>query len=282
MVECPFCGSEVTEDLVTYGGTCPKCFAEIPGDEAPTDPGAEVRAAQERKDRRGRTFRIALLLSVLVALVFCTGGGAMVAFLWPEPEVAALLDFDELDIPLPDLVGPDAAGSVAAAPKPGPKPSPSSSSGIGSDPSASGSHEVRPKSVPGSGGPATTDVGTRPSPSPKIDLSLTRPVASRDDNLTLTDPEAIRMMIGERLKENIPHLKYCYEQRLKVQSTLKGRWLIKFTVQPNGKPTAVSASGVDRSDAELEQCMVRDIEKTWKFGKINVAQPVQRTLTLSP
>ena len=40
------------QDLVTFGGTCPKCFAEIPGEEAATDPGADVRAAIERRAAR--------------------------------------------------------------------------------------------------------------------------------------------------------------------------------------------------------------------------------------
>ncbi len=284
MVECPFCGSEVTEDLVMYGGTCPKCFAEIPGDEAPTDPGAEVRAAQEAKDRRGRTLKIAALLSVLVGLVFCTGGGAVVAALWPEPEVAELLNFDELDIPLPDLVGAPPEGvATAAQPKPSaPKPKPSA--GLGSDPAViSPGQEVRPRSTPAPTGPVTS-VGSgasAPKP-PSIDLGISSPKAVRGGNEVLSDPETIRTMIGQNLRDGIPQLKTCYDRYLKVDESLKGRWLIKFTVQPSGKPSSVSADGIDRSHAELEQCMVRHIEQNWKFSRITVAQPVQRTVTLAP
>ena len=51
-----------------YGGPCPKCFAEIPGEEAPTDPGAEARAIQERKDRRGATIRAFVGLAAMAAV----------------------------------------------------------------------------------------------------------------------------------------------------------------------------------------------------------------------
>ena len=45
LAACPFCGRDVDADLVTYGGKCPHCFGEIPGEEAPTDPGEEKKAA---------------------------------------------------------------------------------------------------------------------------------------------------------------------------------------------------------------------------------------------
>ncbi|MCA9494389.1 MAG: AgmX/PglI C-terminal domain-containing protein [Myxococcales bacterium] len=297
MVECPFCGSEVTEDLVTYGGTCPKCFAEIPGDEAPTDPGAEVRAAQERKDRRGRTLRMAFAFSLLLALVSCTGVTALGVVLWPKPEVAEMLDFDNLDVPLPDLVGaPSGELGGATAPSSGPKPRPSGPkppSSVGGTPSVNPVTSVpvaeptsgtgtRPRPQPGAAtGPADPTQGgtTSTRPGGLDDLTIGGPAVRRDSNTVLSDPDAIRMMIGERLREQIPGLQVCYDRRLKVDSTLKGRWLLTFNVQPSGKVSGATANGLDRKDATLEQCLTHHVETNWVFGKINVTQPVRRTIT---
>lgn len=46
MGACPFCQGEVDEEILTYGGRCPHCLIEIPGEEAPTNPGAEAQAAE--------------------------------------------------------------------------------------------------------------------------------------------------------------------------------------------------------------------------------------------
>ena len=43
MGACPFCGSEVGEDLLINGGHCPQCLIEIPGEDTPTDPGEAAK-----------------------------------------------------------------------------------------------------------------------------------------------------------------------------------------------------------------------------------------------
>lgn len=264
MAECPFCGSQVTDDLVIYGGTCPKCFAEIPGEEAATDPGEEVKARQDRWDRVRARIPVFLGLLVLTLVVGCTGLTAVVVVVWPDPQVAEILDFDALDYPMPDLVG---ASDVAAAdPQPeDPRPTaprPTSSSPRPTSPRPS---TPAPTHAPGS-----------------VDLSLDGPRARRDDNVVLSDPDAIRDMIGERMVEFIPGLKICYDRRLKVAPSLRGRWRLSFTVAPDGAVSGASAVGLEKADAELESCLRSHIQEHWRFGKISIAQPVQRTLRFYP
>ncbi len=115
LAECPFCGSGASEDLITYGGTCPKCFAEVPGEEAPTDPGEEVRAIQERGDRRRAGVRAAVGLLAMTMAVTCTGLTAILFVLWPEPEVIEIVDFDTIDYPMPEVVLSPNAPVVASA-----------------------------------------------------------------------------------------------------------------------------------------------------------------------
>ena len=47
MGSCPFCKESVDEAILEYGGRCPSCLIEIPGEDAPTDPGEVAKAAQE-------------------------------------------------------------------------------------------------------------------------------------------------------------------------------------------------------------------------------------------
>lgn len=42
MGECPFCSAEIDEEVMLYGGTCSACLIDIPGEEAPTDPGVDA------------------------------------------------------------------------------------------------------------------------------------------------------------------------------------------------------------------------------------------------
>ena len=313
-MECPFCGSSVPEDLVTYGGPCPKCFAEIPGEEAPTDPGAEARAIQERKDRRGATVKAFVGLAAMAAVVSCTGIAAVGVVFWPEPEVA-VLDFDSMDYDYPEfeLTGKPEGEKVAQAdPKPSnggsdpsttPRPKPSQG-GPDLDKFKSG-YDGGGEDDPGAGledGVAEVDDGPRgtrggtdgPMEGPK-DVKLEGPGGTANKLLEadlgpsvgrrgeiLESPDAIRQMIGAAMRQNIPRLKKCYENELKRDPTLGGRWLLKYTVTKDGKAVNASATGRDTSNAAMEECMAANIERMWKFDRIIQNQPVQKTIAFRP
>jgi len=256
----------------------------------------------------------------MAAVVGCTGIGALAVVLWPEPEVA-VLDFDSMDYDYPefDLKGyPEGeAGSndgVAAADDAG------KTGQGGSQPSARPRSEPNVGKYQGGGytggdggdagsaadglrtdgvakvddGPRTTRGGTEAAAGPAevdgldgpktqtggLGLDLGPDVRRRSE--VLTDADAIRKMIGDLMKQNIPRLKQCYERELKRDPELAGRWLIKYTVNKEGKAVNASASGRDRSNAELETCMANVIESRWAFDRIVRDQPVQKTLTFRP
>lgn len=318
MNECPFCGSEISEELVAYGGTCPRCFAEIPGEEAATDPGEEVRAAQERSDRRRVASRAAMLgLIGMLSLVVCTGAIALAFVLKPEPEIAALIDFDELDFPMPEVVGIQEAGGeptvVAVAPKPSPRqpapaapvarpapeaPRPSGAERFARDGTADAAPAASAGDLRGEPGrervalsgprsrgsdepeaPARTVAGGGLGAAAPLDLSIGSTKVRRDANIVLDDPLAIRNMIGEELRAGIPGLVNCYNRRLKQVPGLKGRWRLTFTVTPEGRASGAKATPLDRGDAELESCLASHVEREWSFGQIAMASPVAKTLT---
>lgn len=85
---CPYCRGAIDQELARFGGPCPHCMLEVPGEEAPTDPGLALKQklAQEALARaaaeRARSQRIAvgsmLLLAglALFAAWAVVGGGA--------------------------------------------------------------------------------------------------------------------------------------------------------------------------------------------------------------
>jgi len=101
---CPFCGGEVSEQVVLYGGTCPTCFGHIPGEEAATDPGEDVKQALEAEDRKRAQRKALLPLLIAAPIVLLIAGGALWLALRPEPELA-MLDLDEGQFYTPDLDG---------------------------------------------------------------------------------------------------------------------------------------------------------------------------------
>ncbi len=98
MAICPFCQGQVTEELSRFGGPCPNCFNDIPGDEAATDPGVAARQAEnaaQRIEAKKKGLRTVLSVGVVVLLV---GGGAG----WigyqkhlEQQEIAALLAWED-------------------------------------------------------------------------------------------------------------------------------------------------------------------------------------------
>lgn len=102
MEACPFCGGQIDEQVVLYGGTCPACFAHIPGEEAATDPGEDVKQAQEAEDRRRAKRRALVPLLIAAPVLLAIVGVSAWLALRPEPELA-LLDLDGGEFYTPDL-----------------------------------------------------------------------------------------------------------------------------------------------------------------------------------
>ena len=85
MGECPFCKGNVAEDILVYGGRCPQCLIEIPGEEAPTDPGEEVRAEQAAAAATAEKRRGWLVGGIGGLALMLAGGGVGAWLLLQEP-----------------------------------------------------------------------------------------------------------------------------------------------------------------------------------------------------
>jgi hypothetical protein len=252
---CPLCGAEVPAALIVDGGTCPRCFGRIPGEDAPTDPGRSPAPAPT-VERSARAGLVGAWGAVGVLAV-----GVLAVWLWPRPEPSGMLDFDALDFPVPEVVAapsapePVAARATASTPRPElatPEPAPDGPAG-------------------------NVELSFHGGGTVAMDLGVGGPSAQRG-GAVLSDPSAIRAMIGRRMASLVPSLQVCYDRRLKVNPALKGRWRLAFTVRADGGVEGVGASGVERSDRAFEVCLAEHVREHWSFQRIAAPQPVSRTL----
>ena len=320
MANCPFCSSEIDEDLLVFGGTCPNCFGEIPGEEAPTDPGEEVKAAQDRADTRRAQRRALIPVLLIVPFIFGLLVVGVFLALKPEPELA-LIDFDgEFYDPTMDVVL-----TAMAEPEPEPK-----------------TEEDTTTEQPTKTAPTTRPIAkatrTAPTKKPAMPMiNITAPtdpddalnaLAKRDDgdgvvrrvsavdkderledmvvegrapsssisigsadvgvapavgtsSRVLKNEDEIRRAVARVLSKRLPRLTSCYQRQLNAKPDLAGRWTLTFSVQPDGSVLRPVATGQSMRDDALETCLT-DQMKMWRFPKIAKAAPVKKTVTFRP
>ena len=97
---------------------------------------------------------------------------------------------------------------------------------------------------------------------------------------TVSDRQSVAK-VGRILTRNAPSLQSCYERRLKQDDSLRGSWVLSFTIQANGVPRGISARGKGRRDGPLESCIVGKV-KQWRFSAMKGEMPVEKTLTFKP
>src|SRR5690606_19960737 len=94
-----------------------------------------------------------------------------------------------------------------------------------------------------------------------LDVGVTRRATQ---GVRLTDDSAIVEMIKGVMTTELPRLKSCYEQRLKAEEGLAGRWVLGLVVGREGAPRDITVTGAERSDLELESCIAAKVAR-WEF-----------------
>ena len=297
---CPFCGSAVAEELTKFGGPCPHCFAEIPGEEAATDPGDEERERQERSDSRRRVYRAVVPIFLALPVVAIAVIFALYVLFKPEPEVQTLnldnaeywqADLEDLMVITASETEGEEAETVAVA-----KTGGGSNSTAPGDPSGDPLASVVAPRVGEAGPGGPRKVGTQGADGPDVDVALKsaggasdNPFAEigvsvkhkRESGVTLTNDNDIIEMIKSVLGAETPRLQSCYDRRLKVVEGLRGAWVLNFTVTKGGKVVKARATGKQQSDADLESCIAGKVAH-WRFQPIKADMPVQKTVHFRP
>jgi len=290
MPQCPFCKGKVEEDLLRFGGHCPHCLNEIPGEEAATDPGAQARARQELEVRvaAARVQRRNRLLSVLAALLLVAGVGAYAVF---HEEPAPLL-LEDVEIYIPpvsahrNVAAEEAEAAAAAKAEEERKRKEAASHHVASvTPTANTSAEALASagpapSAPSSAPPETTAQSLNQSSLGGFDLSPKGPALKGIGPITATTDSEIKQMAKTVVDANFRQLRQCYESRIKENPNLSGRWILAWTIESDGSVSKAEAEGQGVKDRAFEDCMVRNVQQ-WKFQPVAKSTDLARAFVFS-
>jgi hypothetical protein len=307
MAQCPFCKSEIDDELARFGGHCPKCVIEIPGDETPTDPGIGKRAEEQVETARQRNWGVMIGVVGLAAVVLIAAG----SFLWwrvdqrrqaqAEAQAAAAQDqdfyiasADSHELPTVEQEpeqGAQPASSGAHSTRGGGHQS--STVVVGSGSGSSGSTSSKRYDFIGNSdagapelakldqrkidvGPGPTDVGSIGFTVPTVSIS-----EGRIEGIALSDPDEIRKAVGAALKAYSKQMTTCYERRLKTAPELRGTWEVSFTIKTDGRTSGIGVSPHSASDSQLETCMTQSIA-AWTFQPMVEPQNFAKPYTFGP
>lgn len=295
MASCPFCKGTVAPDLLVNGGVCPLCLIEIPGEEAATNPGLAAVERQRQEEQAARRRRLPFLVGGTVLALLAVGTLGARFLMVEEPAVLDLGEESFARVPLtahqnvyvdePETVEPvgtkrsgsstktaSSGGSGAATPATGGQLASSASTSPGRAAISSGSgsiskqiEDVDPTQAMGGGG-----LQAGPSIS----------VGSRGASEVLTDAAEIAEMTRRIVARNSRQLEDCYNDRLKADETLEGRWRVAFEIQKDGSAQKVEVVGLGRADAGLEACMADKVSR-WRFQRIGSPQGVSKNYSFT-
>ena len=243
-----------------FGGSCPHCFIEIPGEEAPTNPGVQPEpTATEIGSSRGAGLGVAAALLLLLGI----GGGFMVWMGGDEGEELAadgaepeffIVPSSELPAEEQPEEEPGTEEQVAQVSAPTYVPPVQSAPVASAEPSA-------PEPVRSNLSPTLSPDG-EPQVIPSFGVTA------------LSDPNMIRAMVQEVIGRYKGQMKHCYDQRLKTDEGLRGTWYLSFTIQTSGAVSGVEVTGKGVRDPELEGCMLRKAS-SWRFQPVTESQYIQ-------
>ncbi len=266
---------------------------EIPGEEAPTDPGLEqkqklaaVHIAQERR-RRARSRVVGALAAAALAALGAVG-------YW-QVQLAE----EELVYELDDVYMAPRDGLIASQERPVSAPGavqpPTKKPGLRRDPGLPSVGNIpslpsgaRTADAPDAttvtytpGGPrtdatvATTTGGAGTSTLGSVDIKV-----NRSNTIVLEDDEEIRAMAKEVSGAYAPQIETCVAARLKADSSFKGSWKVTFKIMPDGTVGKISTKALEAQDDAVDACIRRQVGG-WRFQKISHEFTVAKTWRFS-
>ena len=257
MFECPFCKAEITEDTARFGGHCPSCLIEIPGEEAATDPGVAQAAEEEPSANRGP-----LISGIVAAAVVLVAVGY-----WHTQQTVAPTDTEprvnnHVTIPLSSHQNRTQKGEAAADPE---------------ETSRTSRREERSERRNRTGGQAPADtrqvaegrVIPKAAPLNPLDAFAvgSGPNVRGPKGIVLSDVGQIEAMVGRVLSGGQKRLDTCYQQKASVQPGYSGVWFVSVDVARDGSVEGMMVSARKGEDAAMERC-IRSHVKRWTFQRI--------------
>ncbi len=277
MSSCPFCQTEISDELSLYGGHCPSCLIEIPGEESVTDPGLVGKSEPASAAAPEPSSRVGVVAALLLAGV----AGAWWATADSSPEsVAPVVARTANPIPIsahedqPIPVVDDAPAEMPATSPPVRPVRRVATRHVKSraQPPELGAAVAKDASVLPSGGGS----GLGSAPSDVFSTIGAAPRSRAQESIVLKDSLQIEEMVGRVLNRGAKQLEQCYNQALKMNEGLRGAWYVDFTITPDGKPVAVSVEAMGDPHASMEACIQRNVNR-WRFQRVAEHVDVART-----
>ncbi len=301
-LRCPFCNGVISDQLATYGGPCTHCMLEIPGEEAPTDPGLAKKQAAIQAERaaqqtaaRSRTLALgsfgALVAAVFVAVVFLArddSGHLYLEFYKATPAERRAREEAEVAAPV-DVgagvkAGKKAVRSSGAAPQPGGSQDDGDIfAGVGdaAPPGGAVNTDLTFRSVAttsggsanvgavavGSGALPTMQVGTVTGATltaGSVSVSTSGPaVAAVNAPVAASTPAAAKQLIDDGYGSYKRQFGSCVTTSVNADPNFGGTWTLQFTVEKDGTTTNHSVRGA-RPNQAFEACLLQKM-RTWRF-----------------
>ena len=271
MPSCPFCQATISEELSLYGGHCPSCLIEVPGEESVTNPGVSQGPSDVGVDTKGGSGAImGLAIAGLVVLAGAAGWWST------QGEEAPVRTKAQLELPRKDFSAHEDADYVEP---------------VAEEPEL----EAPSRRV------VTQRVTSRGQPPPPVDMAPAdasvlptkkavglgaasdgvfgsigaAPRSRTPATIVLDDSLKIEEMVGRVLNRGAKQLEQCYNKALKLDPSVKGAWYVDFTIVKEGKPVAVSVEPLEAPHADIEACIHRTVQR-WRFQRVSEPVDVAR------
>ncbi|MFM2161615.1 MAG: hypothetical protein RLZZ383_1127 [Pseudomonadota bacterium] len=289
---CPFCHKPVAEAVVQYGGTCPSCFADIPGEDVATDPGEIVRAQRRAKDEadvRKQSMKQAWMFAPVALAVLGFG----VVALMPEPEITELviedfaIDFDMKEWDPKAGTKAQAAAKIAKAEdaaKAGPTDPADPADPAAKATAAASAGSVAASAADGAAlkgasagaspvaGAATPSLGTPASgmAAPSVAASTGGAGMGLGGMPEVTAERSGPMLSASKKDEIVAVVRSLMSRRKAdigecITPGLSGSWMLKITFNEKGEVKAVDLAPQGAAVPEFETCVEGNV-KFWKLG----------------
>ena len=299
---CPYCKGTVSADLIRCGGNCPHCLLEIPGEEAPTDPGLQARMRQKaeamQQAKRGQSRNMLLALAGVCVAAALGGAGW-----WQMHKDAEALVYELDDAYMAPKDGMIAAAvapppPVAAAAAVATAPTRNAKSGSKSPTrnetdffAGEGGENVASAKESGTVSTSLKYVPSRPMEDIKVGLGAGTPILSplggvdiaikRKSSAVLETDDEITVMAKRVTGAYQPQIDTCAQQQLKENPAFAGAWRVTFTIGTEGTIFALKIKGLDESKEAFEACIKRNVS-SWRFERIAKEFPVAKTYRFAP
>jgi len=262
MSNCPFCSQEISEELSLYGGHCPNCLIEIPGEEAVTDPGVGAGAAQPASSTPKRSYAP----MVLVAIGLVAGAGWWVSQSH-SGSGASRSHGVRPSVPLSAHQDQEYQEEVSEEPvvSSSQKPRRTRRNAKGVDRSAPERTTQKQDAAPAD----SVSMGLGDAPADMFSAIGAAPrTRGGPQGIVLEDSAKIEAMVARVLTRGAREIEGCFAPVKRANPGATGAWYVGFTVSKEGRAVGVGIEPLGTPNTGIEAC-IQSVVAGWRFQRVS-------------